>query len=124
MYCHVRIDYYNDKLKGIKTSYEYDYTDIETIISNVVIRYLSNGRVLFDGAVLTPGTIELVHVYTTDKDVDSTKVVADSYYNYDAYTRPEILDDREYSKDITREVMNKAKEQLSSLQGIMKAQHL
>lgn len=94
MYCHVRIDYYNDKLKGIKTSYEYDYTDIETIISNVVIRYLSNGRVLFDGAVLTPGTIELVHVYTTDKDVDSTKVVADSYYNYDAYTRPEILDDR------------------------------
>lgn len=30
MYCHVRIDYYNDKLKGIKTSYEYDYTDIET----------------------------------------------------------------------------------------------
>jgi hypothetical protein len=114
MYYHVRIDYYNDKLKGIKTLYEYDYTDIETIVSNVVIKYLSNERILFDGAVLAPGTIELVHVYSTENNIDSTKEIANSHNNYVVYSQSDILKSREYSKDITREVMNKAKEQLNN----------
>lgn len=107
-------DYYNDKLKEIKTLYEYDYTDIETIISNVVIKYLSNERILFDGAVLVSGTIEHVHVYSTDNNIDSTKEIANSHDNYVVYSQSDILMSREHSKDITREVMNKAKEQLNN----------
>ncbi len=113
MFYHVRIDYYNNKLKGIQTLYESDYKDIDTIISNVVIKYLSNEKLLFDGAIFASENIESIHIYSTDNSIDT---IIDRERKQDdvCYDESDILGERVFSKDITREVMYKAKEQLSN----------
>ena len=104
MFYHIRIDYYNNKLKGIQTLYESDHKDIDTIISNVVIKYLSNEKLLFDGAIIASENIESIHIYSTDNSIDT---IIDRERKQDdvCYDESDILGERVFSKDITRKVM-------------------
>lgn len=105
---HVRIDYYDHNLKANQTTYEYDYSNIEKIITDVTSPYLAGNVILFAGARINNIDIRQVKIYETERDIRFMKEFADAnvspnvafVYSWDA-----VLASHKYSKDITREVL-------------------
>lgn len=107
---HVRIDYFDRNLKVNQTLFEYDYPNIEKVITDVTSPYIAGNVVLFSGARINNIDIRQVKIYETDRDIQTMKKCADANVGpmiVYAYSRPEILDSLQYSKDITREVLEK-----------------
>ena len=46
MFYHIRIDYFDKKLKVNQTLYEYDYSTEDEVINKIVSPYLSGGRLV------------------------------------------------------------------------------
>lgn len=107
---HVRIDYFDRNLKVNQTLFEYDYPNIEKVITDVTSPYIAGNVVLFSGARINNIDIRQVKIYETDRDIQTMKKYADANVGpmiVYAYSLPEILDSLQYSKDITREVLEK-----------------
>lgn len=110
MYYHVRIDYFDRNLKVNQTLFEYDYPNIEKVITDVTGPYIAGNVVLFEGTRINNIDIRQVKIYKTDRDIRSMNEYANASVGpriaY-VYSRPAILDAHKYSKDITREVLEK-----------------
>lgn len=110
MYYHVRIDYFDRNLKVNQTLFEYDYPNIEKVITDVTSPYIAGNVVLFEGTRINNIDIRQVKIYKTDQDIRSMNEYANASVGpriaY-VYSRPAILDAHKYSKDITREVLEK-----------------
>ena len=112
MFYHIRIDYFDDKLKSIRTLVEFDYTEIKDI-EDVAINYLSNQNVIFDGSVLESNSIKAIHVYSTNNDIRSERESYNQEHRGVAYFNDvDFLTDQDYCKNITRDILNNVKEKL------------
>lgn len=112
MFYHIRIDYFDDKFKSIRTLVEFDYTEIKDI-EDVAINYLSNQNVIFDGSVLESNSIKAIHVYSTNNDIRSERESYNQEHRGVAYFNDvDFLTDQDYCKNITRDILNNVKEKL------------
>jgi len=102
---------------GIKTMFELDKADLAEIKEDIIIPFLKKEEFQFDGYFVNPNDIKRLMVKETD---DSVKVY--SQYENDhmpsgviMYISPsDILSYDKYARDITKDVMNTARQRLST----------
>ena len=105
---HIRIDYFDSKLKANQTLYEFDYADLTKVIESVTSQYLLGNMILFSGTRIQNQDIRQVIIYETSADIISMKNIADANVGPNivfVYSRADVLESNSYSKDITRDVM-------------------
>lgn len=117
---HIRIDYFDSKLKANQTLYEFDYADITKVIESVTSQYLLGNMILFSGTRLQNQDIRQMIIYETSNDIISMKHIADANVGRNAvfvYSRADVLKDNRYSKDITRDVMEQTQHYIKYVKG-------
>lgn len=115
---HIRIDYFDSKLKANQTLYEFDYADITKVIESVTSQYLLGNMILFSGTRLQNQDIRQMIIYETSNDIISMKHIADANVGRNAvfvYSRADVLKDNRYSKDITRDVMEQTQQYIKQV---------
>ena len=115
---HIKIDYFDSKLKANQTIYEFDYADITKVIESVTSQYLLGNMILFSGTRLQNQDIRQMIIYETSNDIISMKHIADANVGRNAvfvYSRADVLKDNRYSKDITRDVMEQTQQYIKQV---------
>lgn len=111
MFYHVRIDYFDKKLKVNQTLYEYDYSTKEDVMEKIVIPYVAGDRFFFSGASLEAEDCRQLGVYQTERDIRSMVDFANQNVRPDViyvYGNKEIIRSNQYTKDITKEMIQSA----------------
>ena len=117
---HIRIDYFDSKLKANQTLYEFDYANLTKVIESVTSQYLLGNMILFSGTRLQNQDIRQVIIYETSNDIISMKHIADANVGRNVvfvYSRVDVLKDNRYSKDITRDVMEQTQHYIKYVKG-------
>ena len=117
---HIRIDYFDSKLKANKPLYEFDYTDLTKVIESVTSQYLLGNMILFSGTRIQNQDIRQVIIYETNEDIVSMKRKADANVGRNVvfvYSRVDVLKDNRYSKDITRDVLEQTQHYIKYVKG-------
>lgn len=111
MFYHIRIDYFDKKLKLNQTLYEYDYSTKEGVLEKIVKPYLEEKRIVFSGAILNAEDRRQISVYETDNDIKTMIKVANQNMAPGViyvYNNENLVCDSDYSKDITKEIVQTA----------------
>ena len=122
---HIRIDYFDSKLKANQTLYEFDYADLTKVIESVTSQYLLGNMILFSGTRLQNQDIRQVIIYETSNDIISMKHIADANVGRNVvfvYSRDDVLKDNRYSKDITRDVLEQTQQYIKHVKGESKVE--
>ena len=117
---HIRIDYFDSKLKANQTLYEFDYADLTKVIESVTSQYLLGNMILFSGTRIQNQDIRQVIIYETSEDIVSMKRKADANVGHNivfVYSRADVLESNSYSKDITRDVMEQTQHYIKYVKG-------
>ena len=117
---HIRIDYFDSKLKANQTLYEFDYADLTKVIESVTSQYLLGNMILFSGTRIQSQDIRQVIIYETGKDIISMKDIADANVGPNivfVYSRVDVLESNSYSKDITRDVLEQTQHYIKYVKG-------
>lgn len=117
---HIRIDYFDSKLKANQTLYEFDYADLTKVIESVTSQYLLGNMILFSGTRIQNQDIRQVIIYETSKDIISMKDIADANVGPNivfVYSRVDVLESNSYSKDITRDVLEQTQHYIKYVKG-------
>lgn len=117
---HIRIDYFDSKLKANQTLYEFDYADLTKVIESVTSQYLLGNMILFSGTRIQNQDIRKVIIYETSEDIVSMKRKADANVGHNivfVYSRADVLESHSYSKDITRDVMEQTQHYIKYVKG-------
>ena len=69
---HIRIDYFDNKIKLVRTFFEYDYPSKENVVNDVLLSYLQEKSFIFGGAKVEDEGIRKVEIYETDSSIDKT----------------------------------------------------
>lgn len=111
MYYHICIDCFDKKLKKNQTLYEYDYSTKEEVMERIVAPYVAEKKFFFSGVSLAAEDCRRLGVYETERDIMSMVNIANRnvepgiFYVYD---NEELIHSSQYSKDITKEVIQSA----------------
>ncbi len=111
MYYHIRIDYYDKKLKANQTLFDYDYPSEEDVMDKIVVPYVTEQRMLFAGTFLSPDDRRHFAVFETERDIKSMVTIANKNVSpsvFFVYHNADIVGTSKYSKDITKEITQKA----------------
>ena len=122
---HIRIDYFDSKLKANQTLYEFDYADLTKVIESVTSQYLLGNMILFSGTRIQNQDIRQVIIYETSADIISMKNIADANVGPNivfVYSRADVLNDNRYSKDITRDIMEQTQQYIKHVRGESKVE--
>ena len=117
---HIRIDYFDSKLKANQTLYEFDYEEHTKVIESVTSQYLLGNMILFSGTRIQNQDIRKVIIYETSEDIVSMKRKADANVGHNivfVYSRADVLESNSYSKDITRDVMEQTQHYIKYVKG-------
>lgn len=117
---HIRIDYFDSKLKANQTLYEFDYEELTKVIESVTSQYLLGNMILFSGTRLQNQDIRQVIIYETSNDIISMKHIADANVGRNVvfvYSRADVLKDNRYSEDITRDIMEQTQQYIKHVRG-------
>lgn len=117
---HIRIDYFDSKLKANQTLYEFDYADLTKVIESVTSQYLLGNMILFSGTRIQNQDIRQVIIYETSADIISMKNIADANVGPNIvyiYSKVDVLKSNSYSKDITRDVMEQTQHYIKHIKG-------
>lgn len=117
---HIRIDYFDSKLKANQTLYEFDYAGLTKVIESVTSQYLLGNMILFSGTRIQNQDIRQVIIYETSNDIISMKHIADANVGRNVvfvYSRADVLEDNRYSKDLTRDVMEQTQQYIKHVRG-------
>ena len=120
MMYHIRIDFFDRKLKCNQTLYDYDYADLKKVIVSVTSQYLLGNMILFSGTRIQNQDIRQVSVYETNQDITSMEDIANANVAPNiiyVYSKADVLKDNNYSNNITRDVMEQTKRYLASIKG-------
>lgn len=113
---HIRIDYYDRNIKENQTLYGYDYEGVDEVIKKVTSQYLEGNFIVFSGSKISSQDIRRVAVYETEHDILAMKKYANDNLSPDTifvYSEPDVLIEADYSKDVTRKIMEKTQEYIS-----------
>lgn len=111
MYYHVRIDFYDKKLKVNQTLYEYDYSSKDDVMEKIVVPYIAEKRFVFSGTILNAEDRRRLSVYETERDIASMVVYANQNVHpgiFFVYHNEDVVQTGKYAKDITKETTQKA----------------
>lgn len=111
MYYHIRIDYYDKKLKVNQTLYEYDYPSEDEVMNKVVIPYVAERRIVFDGTFLDAEDRRQLRVYRTEQDIENMVAYANQHVSANIifiYQNTDVISASKYAKDMTKELIQKA----------------
>lgn len=98
----IRIDCFDEKLKGIRTLFEYDFLSKEQVLVNVILPYLKGDLFIFAGAKIGDQNIRKVWIYETEMSIKQTVDEANHRDKmFVPYTRENILCDENLS-NVTR----------------------
>lgn len=108
MFYHIRIDYFDKKLKVNQTLYEYDYSTREEIMEKIVIPYVVGSRFFFSGTSLEAEDRRQLGVYETERNIRSMVDFANQNVRPGViyvYGNEKVIHSSHYAKDITKEVI-------------------
>ena len=106
----IRIDCFDEKLKGIRTLYEYDYLSSDQVLVNVILPYLKGDLFIFAGAKIEDQNIRKVEIYETEKSIKQTVDEANhANQMFIPYTKENILCDEDLS-NVTRQLIQEGSE--------------
>ena len=106
----IRIDCFDETLKGIRTLFEYDFQSKDQVLGNVILPYLKGDLFIFAGAKIGDQNIRKVEIYETDKTIKQTVDEANhANQMFIPYTRKNILCDNELS-NVTRQLIQEGSE--------------
>lgn len=111
MFYHIRIDYYDKKLKVNQTVYEYDYTTREDVLVKIVVPYVSEKRIIFAGAILDAEVRRQLFVYETERDIENMVSIANNNVSpgiFFVYNYENLVNTNKYAKDITKDIIQDA----------------
>lgn len=112
---HIRIDYFDNKIKVVRTFFEYDYPTKENVVNDVLLPYLQGKSFIFGGAKVEDGGIRKVEIYETkssiDKAVEMANGTASPMMTFIPYTREDMLRDELVPK-VTRQLIQEVQEQI------------
>ena len=111
MFYHIRIDYFDKKLKVNQTLYEYDYSTKEEVMEKIVIPFVAGNRFFFSGTSLDAEDRRQLGVYETERDIRSMVDFANQNVRPGViyvYGNDEVIHSSQYAKDITKEVIQSA----------------
>lgn len=111
MYYHIRIDYFDRKLKVNQTLYEYDYSTEDDVMEKVVLPFVAEKRIIFSGAILDAEDRRQISVYQTEQDIKNMVNRANQHVAsgvFYVYHNSDLVNSSKYAKDITKEVTQKA----------------
>jgi len=109
---------YHALLKTSETDevYEFDHDNLANIKENIVIPYLKNQEFQFDGYFIEPSKVKRLVVSSTE--LSSNQCVSDAYSKLSEgtigiiYPQHCVFGNDRYSKDLTREVLQSAREEI------------
>lgn len=109
MYYHIRIDYYDNRLKANRTLFDLDKESLEAVITDCVESYMRQNDFFFKGAKLSPASIVQMQVYSTEYTMQQCietedKTSAEISFGIPT-TEVDILEDSNYSKNVTNEII-------------------
>lgn len=110
---HIRIDYFDDKIKVVRTFFEYDYSSKADVINEVLLPYLQEKPFIFGGAKVKGESIRKVEIYETQSSIEKTVEQANASVSTDVfftYTNEGVLREG-IASNITRQVIQECKEQ-------------
>jgi len=116
---HVRIDYFDKKLKKSQTLFDFDYVEKDTIIQSVLLPYLNKKLFIFAGARLDGNDVSKVRVFSTEQNISQTTEYANSTLGRSIaffYTNEEVLTDDSFVTEITRQILQQAEQFVNSNQ--------
>ena len=111
MFYHVRIDYFDKKLKANQTLYEYDYSSEEEVLEKLVIPYVAERRIIFAGTILDAEDRRQLRVYETEHNIESMVDYANQHVNprvVFVYHNSDVVASNKYAKDITKDLTQRA----------------
>lgn len=84
MFYHVRIDFYDSKLKCNQTLFDFDKSDEQELRRDVIIPYLKNYRFNFNGVWLNTSNSEVrqLRIFRSEKKIEECKQIANSKIRY------------------------------------------
>ncbi len=114
MYYHVRIDYYDSKLKCNQTLFDFDKSDEQVLRRDVIEPYLKNSRFIFNGVWLNTSNSEVrqIRIFRSERKIEECKQIAESRI-IGFYNREELLP----HKDLVGECTNIINDVLKQLGG-------
>ena len=111
MFYHIRIDYYDKKLKVNQTLYEYDYSTEDEVVEKIVIPYLEEKRIVFSGTILNAEDRRQLRVYETDQDIKGMVQYANVNVRpglFFVYHNEDVVNTDKYAKEVTKKLTKKA----------------
>lgn len=111
MYYHIRIDYFDKKLKVNQTLYEYDYPTEEEVMYKVVVPYVAERRIVFAGTFLDAEDRRQLRVYGTEQNIKNMVAYANQHVSPNiifVYQNADVVNTSKYAKDITKDLIQKA----------------
>lgn len=112
---HIRIDYFDDKIKAVRTLYDYNYLFKGEVINNVLLPYLIGKMFVFSGVKLEDHNIRKVEVYETETSIEETveisnaKVAPNVFFTY---TKENVLQASGVS-NVTRQLIQEGQEMIN-----------
>lgn len=107
----IRIDCFDEKLKRIRTLFEYDFLSSEQVLVNVILPYLKGDLFIFAGVKIEDQNIRKVEIYKTEmsikQTVDEANHADQMFVPY--YTRENILCDEDLP-NVTRQLIQEGSE--------------
>ena len=113
---HIRIDYFDNKLKANQTLYSFDISDISKV-EDKIKKYLNEEIFLFSGTKLSSKDIRHFRVFCSQYDIEKCKEISDSKVPHNVIwvsTRSDILGDLDLCPEITDEIFEKTEAALKS----------
>lgn len=109
MYYHVRLDYYDSRLRVNQTKYVFDYESEEDVVAEVLAPYLNKKDFFFHGCSISGDGQSQLLIYQTEQPIED--VVSRANYTHTNplfdYDEEGVLEFKEFAKDVTRSLFNK-----------------
>lgn len=111
MYLHVRLDYFDEKLKGNQTLFEFNFEKEDDVIRKVILPFINGKNFIFKGVLLNVNEVRQIQIFCTDNNIQSTVDIANANIPNGiimAYSDEDVLSNEKYCKDVTRQLMEEA----------------
>lgn len=111
MFYHIRIDYFDKKLKANQTLYEYDYSTEDEVMGKIVVPFVTERRIVFSGTFLDAEDRRQLRVYETERDIEGMIKIANQNVKpgiFFTYHNVDVIETSKYSKEVTKEITQKA----------------
>lgn len=116
MLYHIRIDYFDNKLKGNQTLYSFDIPELNNV-EDKIRKYLSGKSILLAGTKLLSDDILHFRVFQSESNIKRCMEIGDSKLGPNVifvYTKDTILGESDICPEITNDIFEKVDANLQS----------